>query len=251
MSISAVIIARNEEEMINECLDSVMFCDEIIVIDNNSTDRTGEIARKKGAKVYSSSEVDFSALRNQGLKRASGEWILYVDADERVSPDLQENIFSVVSRQKNTSSSAYLLKRKNFYYGTNEWPYQDRLERLFKKEDLKGWHGKIHESPVTDGEKDVLEGFLIHYSHRNLTEMLAKTIEWSQIEAELRLDSNHPKMTWWRFPRVMATGFFDYYIKQGGYKVGTAGIIEGVYQSFSIFITYARLWEMQNKKERT
>ena len=77
--------------------------------------------------------------------------------------------------------------------------------------------------------------------------MISKTIEWSQIEAELRFNANHPKITWWRFPRVMLSAFFDSYIKQGGWRVGTAGIIESIYQAFSIFITYAKLWEKQLK----
>ena len=77
--------------------------------------------------------------------------------------------------------------------------------------------------------------------------MVNKTLAWSKIDAELRFKSGHPRMTWWRFPRVMLTAFFDSYIKQGGWKVGTIGLIESLYQSYSIFITYARLWEMQNK----
>ncbi len=78
--------------------------------------------------------------------------------------------------------------------------------------------------------------------------MLNKTIEWSNEEAMARLESNHPKMTWWRFPRVMITAFLGYYVKQGGWKVGTAGLIESIYQSFSAFVTYARLWELQREK---
>ena len=80
--------------------------------------------------------------------------------------------------------------------------------------------------------------------------MVNKTIEWSKTEAQLRLSINHPKMTWWRFPRVMITAFLNSYIRQGGYKVGMVGLIESVYQSFSMFITYARLWELQNEKNQ-
>ena len=79
--------------------------------------------------------------------------------------------------------------------------------------------------------------------------MLDKTIEWSKVEAETRFQMNHPKMTWWRFPRVMITAFLDSYFRQGGYKIGVAGLIESVYQAFSIFVTYARLWELQQKKK--
>ena len=98
-------------------------------------------------------------------------------------------------------------------------------------------------------EIGMLEGYLLHYTHRDLKSMVEKTMEWSKVEAELRYKSGHPKITWWRFPRVMLTAFFDSYIRQGGWKAGAVGLIESMYQSFSIFVTYARLWEMQQEKK--
>ena len=246
--ISAVVITKNAENIIADCLDSLLFCDEVLVIDNKSDDNTPEIAEKIGAKVFEYTSEDFSELRNFGLKKAGGEWILYVDADERVTEELQRNVKHAISNSGD-SFSAFRVKRKNFYFGNHEWPYIEHLERLFKKDKLEGWYGKLHESPKVKGNAGELEGYLYHYTHRNLTSMLAKTIKWSKIEAELRYKSEHPKMTWWRFPRVMLTAFFDSYIRQGGWKVGVIGLIESIYQSFSIFITYARLWEMQQEKK--
>ena len=116
---------------------------------------------------------------------------------------------------------------------------------------MKGWYGKIHESPQVEGEIGELQNYILHYTHRDLGQMLDKTNEWSEVEAELRFKSDHPKMSWWRFPRVMISAFFDSYYKQKGYKAGIAGLIESIYQSFSIFITYAKLWEKQlNEKLR-
>ncbi len=248
MKISAVVIAKNEENMIADCLDSLSFCDEIIIVDNNSTDRTAEIAKRMGAKVFEFKSNDFAAMRNFGLNKASGDWILYVDTDERVSPEMESNVKRQVL-SIGTRISAFKIKRKNFYLGNHEWPYVEKLERLFKKENLKGWKGKLHESPVVEGEIGELDGFLLHYAHRELSSMVNKTIEWSTIEADLRFKSGHPRMTWWRFPRVMLGAFSDSYIKQEGWKAGTIGIIESIYQAFSIFITYAKLWEMQNKSK--
>ncbi len=243
--ISAVIIAKNSEEIIADCIDSVLFCNEVIVIDNNSTDRTSEIAKRMNAKVFKSTSSDFSKLRNFGLAKTNTDWILYVDSDERVSAELAKNIKDIID-SNDDSFSAYKLQRKNFYFKDVEWPCIEKIERLFKKKSLKEWFGKIHESPVVDGKIGELDGYLLHYTHRDLSSMLEKTIEWSKIEADLRQESNHPKMTWWRFPRVMGTAFFNSYIKQKGYKAGTGGLIESIYQSFSMFITYARLWEIQN-----
>lgn len=247
ISISGIVITQNVENIIADCLDSLSFCDEIIVVDNKSEDRTKDVAKKMGAKVSEYAQEDFSKLRNFGLKIALGEWILYVDADERVTPELVSSIKYQVLSIENNNFSAFRIKRKNFYFGNHEWPYIEHLERLFRKDKLEGWYGKLHESPRIKGEVGDLDGYLLHYTHRNLSSMLEKTIEWSKIEADLRYKSGHPKMTWWRFPRVMLTAFFDSYVRQGGWKTGTTGLIESMYQSFSIFVTYARLWEMQEK----
>jgi glycosyltransferase involved in cell wall biosynthesis len=242
--ISGVVIAKNEEEMIGEALDSLDFCDEIIVIDNGSTDKTKEIAEKRGAKIYEIQTNDFSEIRNFGLSKAESDWILYLDADERIDDKLKDSVQTAVS--SNSGHVAYFLKRKNFYFGSHEWPYIEKLQRLFKKENLKGWRGKLHESPVFEGEAGRLDdGFILHFTHRDLESMLNKTIAWSSAEALLRYNSGHPKMTWWRFPRVMISAFLNSYIKQKGYKAGAVGIIESMYQAFSMFITYAKLWELQ------
>jgi glycosyltransferase involved in cell wall biosynthesis len=252
--ISAIIIAKNEENMIADCLDSVSFCDEIIIVDGGSEDRTVELAKRMGAKVYPLETNDFSKLRNFGLEKAKGDWVLYVDTDERVSDGLKDEIKHLTKDSDRVGKlNAYSLKRKNFYLGTsakNEWPYIEKLERLFKKENLKGWKGELHESPIIHGTIGELDGYLLHYTHRDLTLMLNKTIEWSKIEAELRFKAGHPQMVWWRFLRVMFTAFFDWYIRQKGYKLGTVGLIESIYQMFSMFITYARLWEMQQIKNK-
>jgi glycosyltransferase involved in cell wall biosynthesis len=243
--ISAIVIAKDSDKVIEECLKSLKFCDEIIVIDAGSRDKTKSIAEKFGAKVLNFEPDDYAGSRNFGLKAASNNWILYVDTDERVSQDLAREIKREI---KNTKYNAFKLRRKNFYLGKNEWPKVEKLERLFKKDHLRNWYGKIHESPVVEGKIGTLKGFLYHYTHQDLTSMLNKTIEWSKIEADLRFKANHPKMNALRFIRVMTTAFLNSYIKQGGFRVGIAGLVESIYQSYSIFVTYARLWEMQNKK---
>lgn len=257
MKLSVIIIAKNAEREIADAIESVrQLADEVIVVDNGSTDRTVEIAKYFKAKVFESKVFDFSALRNLGLKKAKGQWILYIDSDERVGDELKKEILRVISSQISRSHNlrgfgAFYVKRKNFYLGNNEWPYIEKIERLFKKDMLKGWKGKLHESPIIEGEVGVLGGFLYHYTHSDLTSMVNKTLEWSNVEAELRFKAGHPKMTWWRFLRVMFTAFFDSYIRQAGWRVRTVGLIESIYQAFSMFVTYARLWEMQQEKVKS
>lgn len=245
MKLSVIVLTKNEEQQIAGCLESLEWAEEIIIVDSGSVDKTIAIARKFTDKIFLNRENDFSAKRNLGLAEAKGEWLLYVDADERVSSKLQSEIEAVIEED---SFIAYSIPRKNFYYGNHEWPYLEKIERLFKKNGLKEWKGKLHESPIINGPIGELRNPLLHYTHRDLSSMVEKTIEWSKIEAQLRFEVNHPPVVWWRFPRVMLSEFYRSYIKQGGWKVGTVGVIESVYQSFSIFVTYARLWEIQQQK---
>lgn len=244
--ISSIILTKNSEDQIVDCIESVSFCDDIIIIDENSNDRTVDLAKKNGAVVFSYKGESFAERRNFAIKKSKSKWIFYIDSDERVTDELKESILKVVN-QKKPEYSAYKIKRKNFYLGEHEWPYIESLERLFDKASLEGWYGDLHETPKFKGNIGELNGFLEHFTHRDLTSMVNKTAEWSKIEAELRFNSKHPPMTWWRFPRVMLTAFYGSYIKQKGYKAGTAGLIESIFQSFSMFITYARLWELQQK----
>jgi glycosyltransferase involved in cell wall biosynthesis len=250
IKISVIILTKNAEELIADCIDSVSFCDEVIIIDDNSTDRTPDLAKHMGAHVFMDTEKSFAEKRNFGLKKAKGKWVLYIDSDERVSPELRKSIEDII-KQERSSTSAYRIKRKNFYLGHNEWPYIEKLERLFKKTKLTEWYGDLHETAKVDGTiEEIEEGFILHYTHRDLTSMVEKTNKWSDVEANLRLKTNHPKMSSWRFFRVMITAFYGSYIKQEGWRAGTVGLVESLYQSFSMFITYAKLWELQQKHKK-
>lgn len=242
MNISAIVIAKNEAKRIGKCLASISWVDEIIVVDNESTDATREIAKKHQATVVTCNERDFATLRNIGREKAHGQWLLYVDADEVVTEELAKEIKKI-----SYPPVAYAIRRKNVYLG-HPWPFEEKIFRLFHRPMLKEWYGALHESPRVEGETGELHGSLLHDTHRTLEEMVAKTNEWSEIEARLRFKAGHPPVVWWRFLRVTLTAFFDSFVRQGGSRAGTVGWIESIYQSFSIFITYAKLWEMQKKQ---
>lgn len=248
MKISVIVLAKDEEERIGACLDAVSWADERIVLDNGSTDGTVEVAKKHGAKVIKTSSKSFADIRNLGRRDAKGEWILYVDADETVTRDLSKEIQSIIKNPH--GKIAYALRRKNYYLG-KPWPYEEKILRLFQKSALKEWFGDLHESARVEGETGELKGVLLHNTHRTLEEMVAKTNEWSETEVILRFRSHHPIIVWWRLFRVMATAFFHSFIREGGWKAGTIGWIESIYQSFSMFITYAKLWELQQKREQS
>ncbi len=248
LKLSVIILTKNEEEMISECIDSLVRLKdkEILVIDDGSIDDTISIAQFKKATVITHKKRSFAEARNFAATRAVGDWILYLDADERLSEDLVYEINELLN--KDDLDIGYYITRVNYYFG-KKWPKEEQLVRLIRKKFLIGWYGEVHESPKINGTINSLKHPLFHYTHRDISEMLENTIEWSEIEAKLRYQSNHPKVVWWRFFRVMLTTFSDYYFSQGGWKVGTVGLTESIYQTFSIFITYARLWEMQNTKK--
>lgn len=245
--ISAIIIAKNEEKRIERCLRTLSWVDEIIFVDNGSEDQTVNIAKKYNAKVAVREGIDFQALRNTGRMLAKGEWLLYIDADEEVPDELQKEIKSTISTfDEKSSSHGYYIRRRNFYLGA-EWPVCDEMQRLFYAKSLTRWEGKLHETAVIKGFFGKLEVPLIHTTHRTLEEMVKKTNEWSEIEAQLRYEAKHPHVSWWRLFRVIITGFTRSFFCLGGWRAGTRGWIESIYQGFSMFITYAKLWEKQVK----
>jgi len=150
INITAIILTKNSENDLADCIESVRFCDEIIVIDDASIDRTVEIATHLGVKVISFTTKSFAARRNYALKKAKGKWILYVDVDERVAPELRSAIEEVIQEKKGEQVS-YKLQRKNFYFGNHEWPMIEQLERLFKRDSLQEWYGAVHETPIVNG----------------------------------------------------------------------------------------------------
>lgn len=245
--LSTVIIAKNEGKRIEKCIRSVEFSDEILVVDNNSTDQTRAISRKAGAGVIQTDSHDFSIIRTIGFTNTKGSWILYVDADEIVTEALKKEIeLLILEDPPHQKTRNYYIRRQNYYMG-HLWPYQDRMQRLFYRPDFIGWTGQLHETASVRGDFGELMHPLVHDTHRNLEEMVEKTNEWSDIEAQLRFDAGHPMVVPWRLCRVMCTGFFLSYIAQGGWRTGTVGLIESIYQAFSLFITYAKLWEKQQR----
>ncbi len=243
-SIDAIIIAKNESARIRACIQHLSFCSHIFVIDNGSTDDTIASAKKSGAIVYTTDSKNFADVRNLGATYSTADWLLYIDADEFVSPSLQTEVEDVIAG--NSDIKGYRILRDNYYLGYL-WPTHDGMVRLIHRTSLTAWRGDIHEHAEIQGTVGVLTNHLIHDTHRTLHEMTEKTNEWSEIEAKLRFDTNHPQIVPWRLFRVMLTGFFTSYMKDGGWKMGTVGLIESIFQAFSMFTTYAKLWELQQK----
>lgn len=246
--LSVVVITKNEEERIRACLESVTWADEIIVMDNGSNDQTLKLARKYTEQIFQVDFTDFASIRNKAMDKARGDWVLFVDADERVPESLKKEIEVIISFSE---FSAYAISRRNIIFGTEVkygpfWP--DWVIRLIKKADFIGWVGKVHEYPKFNGKLGYSKNSLLHLTHRNLDQIVFKSLEWSKIDAELRLDANHPKMSGWRFLRIFVGEIFNQGILRRGFFNGTIGIMDSILQAFSMYMTYVRLWEMQQSK---
>lgn len=248
--ISVIILTKNEEERIKACLESVKWADEIIVFDNDSQDKTTEIAKKYTDKiVHISGMIDYQEVRNKGMEKATGEWVLYIDADERVLANLKDELVDI---SKTSSKSAFAISRKNIIFGqeVSYGPYKkDWMIRYFKKNKFKTWVGKVHEYATFDGELGYSNNSLLHLTHRDVDHFILKTLNWSNIYAQLLFDSKHPNMSGWRFFRILITESFEQGIKRRGFFAGTVGVIDSLLQVFSQLITYIKLWQLQKPKK--
>lgn len=229
--ISAVVLTGDskDKQLLKKCFNSLSWCSEIIKVDTKSI---------KGS---------FSEWRNEGLKKAKGNWILYIDTDEVIDRDLRFEISELIANNQSLITS-YAIPRRNFIFGQefkHSGQYPDYQIRLFKKTALKKWKGKLHESPIYNGKLGYLKNPLLHYKNITLSEMLDKTNKWSEIEAQLLFDAGHPKMNIARFASVAFREFWLRMIKQMAFLDGTKGIMYAIYQVYSRLITYSKLWEKQ------
>ncbi|BCX14737.1 MAG: glycosyl transferase [Patescibacteria group bacterium] len=244
--ISAVILTLNEENKIGDCLNSLDWVDEIVLVDSDSTDKTAEIAKSFGAKVYSFVKGNFSDRRNFGTSKAMGEWVLHIDADERVTKELKDEILEIV--KKESDFSHFAIPRQNFVFGKKMlhcglWP--DYVVRLFRKSNFIKWEGDLHETVKVKGKLGYMNNYFVHIKHDNLFDIVEKTNKWSCIEADLMFNANHPPMNLPRFASAIFREFYLRMIKQKAFLDGVEGVIYGIYQVWSKFISYAKLWERQ------
>ncbi len=246
--LSVIVLTKNEQERIEACLESVKWANEIIISDNGSVDNTVDIAKKYTDKIFKVNFDNFADWRNHAIEKATGEWVLFIDPDERVLKPLKNEIEVMVTF---SDFSAYALSRKNIIFGSKVkygsfWP--DWVIRLLKKSDFEGWVGKVHEYPKFKGGLGYSKNSLLHLTHRDLDQIVLKSLEWSKIDAKLRFEANHPKMSGLRFLRIFLTEIFNQGILRRGFFNGSIGIMDSLLQAFSMYMSYVRLWEMQQPK---
>ncbi len=247
-TISAVVLTKNEEKNIAKCIESLVFCSEIIVIDDNSTDKTVEIAKKLGAKMYRNSlENNFAYQRNFGLSKAASEWTFFVDADEQISQKLQEEIQEKIA---STSSNGFYFKRvdtmwnRKFHHGEVG---DVRLLRLGRKGKGK-WIGKVHEAWAVRGKTETLRNPIIHFPHQTLSEFLSEINFYTDIRSkelyDLQVQSSF-------FSVLFHPGgkFLHNYFFRLGILDGMPGLVFAICMSFHSFLVRGKLWLLWQKNK--
>ena len=244
-NISALVLVKNEEESINGCLKQLSFVDEIIVLDQDSQDKTCDIARKYTYKIFSTNGLAFDKNRELLASYAKCNWLLYIDADERLTTTGITEIKKTISQD---TFDAYYFPRRNYILGKflkhgGWWP--DYTPRLFKKNKLKGWFGQVHESPRVEGELSYLKEPINHYTARSVSAMLAKTTIWARIEAKLYFQAKHSKVTIFKVVKAFFSEFLSRYIIKLGFLDGRIGLVEAIYQAYHRCAVLIYLWELQ------
>jgi len=250
--LSAVVSAYNEEKNIERCLKSLVFADEIILVDNSSTDRTAELAKKYTKQIFTqkNNPKQIDIQKNFGFEKAAGEWILSVDADEEISEKLAKEIKEVIN--KKNSINGYWIPRKNIIFGKfieyTGW-YPDPQLRLFKKSTGKFVKAHVHEPIKLDGESAYLNEFLIHHHYENVSEFLKKTIDiYVPNEAEEYLDKGYV-FSYFDAIRFPLNEFLSRFFARKGYKDGFHGLMLSLLMAFYHLLVFAYLWEKQGFKE--
>lgn len=246
MSIAAVIITKDEERNIAACLESVQWADERIVVDACSNDRTAEIAKRQGAQVHIRSWPGYGPQKNFGMEQARSEWILIVDADERITPELREEIGRVLNGAVPADVAGFEIPRRNYFYG--RWIrgggiYPDFQLRLFRKSAGRYDDVLIHEHLRLQGRIERLRNPMDHDSVPSVRAHVKKMMRYTTLAAQEKLKSRS-RVRWLDIGGHHLGTILKTYVLRGGYRDGIHGVIVALFAGMHTFVKYAKAWEM-------
>jgi glycosyltransferase involved in cell wall biosynthesis len=243
--LSVAIITYNEEEEIKDCLESVKWADEIVVVDSFSTDKTLDICRQYTNKVFQHEWSGYSNQKNYAINVTTNPWILILDADERVSERLTKEIKEILD--KDLGVDGYYIPRKSYFLGRwiryGGW-YPDYSIRLFRKDKGRFEQREVHESVRINGKTAKLKNHLEHYTYRNLSEYIQRMDRYSTLAAMEMVGEGRRSGPRNILFRPILT-FFRMYILKQGFREGIYGLLISVLYSYYTFLKYAKLWEMR------
>lgn len=252
-TISAFIVCCNEERQIRRCLESVRFCDEIVIVDSGSTDRTLQICSEYTNKITHHEWQGYVLQKRYALGQCSSDWVLNIDADEEVSVELQEEILEILQGDKagRVAANGFLLNRVVFFldrwWRKGGWYPEYRL-RLCRRSVTK-WGGEDpHEKAEVSGDTKRCKGELHHYSFTDLTDYVRRmnTLSSNATSSLIRRGASASAVAiiFRSFAR-----FFKFYVSKRGFREGMAGLIVASIEAYSVLLKYAKLWEARKKSE--
>jgi glycosyltransferase involved in cell wall biosynthesis len=246
-NISVAVITKNEEFNIRECLESVRWADEIVVVDSGSTDKTREICQSFQARVYVEEWKGFSRQKNSAIEKTRNEWVLSLDADERIPLPLQQEIARIM--EEGPARDGYYIARRNFFLG--RWIrrcgwYPDFNLRLFRKSRGRFLEREVHERIEIRGKVGYLEQPLEHWTYRSLSDFLERMDRYSTLAAQEMAKEGRRYRIYDALLRPPFT-FLHMYLIRGGAWEGYSGFLLSALYSFYTFIKYAKLGELQRK----
>jgi glycosyltransferase involved in cell wall biosynthesis len=249
LSLSVVIITKNEEANLTRTLQSVAWADEIVIVDSGSTDRTREIAQSFHAKFFVEEWKRFAAQKNSALQKASGDWVLSLDADEEVAPALSEEIRQTLAA--NPSATGFWIPRKNFFLG--RWIrhggfYPDPKLRLFRRGAGQFEERLVHEDIRISGPTAQLHNHLLHHAYPTLESYLEHMNRYSSLGAEMAVAAN--RRAGFSFLDIVVrprlTFFYNYFLR-AGFLDGREGLLLHLYHANYVSWKYAKAWERSRK----
>lgn len=244
--ISAIVLAKNEEGIIARCLKELLWCDEVLVIDDFSDDKTVEIAKNLGVEIFKRKlNGDFAKQRNFGLQKAQGEWVLFVDADEIISSQLAREIKSKLSK---TTLSGFYFKRIDVLWG-RELHHGEigslKLLRLARKE-AGVWKRRVHEYWDVNGRLGIFSNPLLHYPHQTLAQFLKHIDFYSNLHAKQKYQEGE-RSSVIKIVAFPVLKFVNNWIFRGGFLDGLPGFVVAFMMSFHSFLSWGKLWLLRYK----
>jgi glycosyltransferase involved in cell wall biosynthesis len=241
--LSVAVIAWNEEDRLRACLESVAWADEIIVIDAESTDKTVQVAREFTDKIWVRPWAGFAAQKNFALEQTTGEWVLSLDADERVTRELRDRIGRLV--RANGPADGYSIPRKNVFWGA--WMrhgglYPDYQLRLFRRDAGRFAASAVHESVVIEGRVEALDEPMLHHSYRGLEDFVTRSNRYSTLAAQ-EIVSRGGRAGLADLALRPLGRFLSMYILKFGFLDGWRGFVLAVLYANYVFLRMAKAWE--------
>lgn len=242
-TISIIILTLNEEDYIEDAIKSVSFAKEIIVLDSFSNDNTIEIAKKNGAKVLQRKFDNYAAQRNHAIEFATGDWILFLDADERVTEKLSEEIQKKIH---STIFVAYKIWFPHYFMNRFLFHYTDKVIRLVKNEKFT-FKNEVHEKIVIDGKIGILKNYMVHLTYKGLDSFIEKKDKYAWFQALMQTKKGKKASLFKLFFKPLYRFFHTYFIKRV-FLDGVPGLAASSIDAYGVFSRYAKMILLEKKK---